>query len=101
MMLTLYLDTDLWNLLCKGDVNPEELLSGLSAHDCKPVISTQLICELAAAYKSQKKENPAELGKSLFRYLNKFVQRGVECVEMNSTLLQQYSYLCRDVKCVL
>jgi hypothetical protein len=85
---TLYLETPIWNRLAAGDIDVDVVLRPLARSGIVPVISTQLICELAATFLSKRLSNPLEFGRQLFAHLQKYVERGVPCLKMNCQLLQ-------------
>ena len=85
---TLYLETPIWNQLSSDNVDADALFETLLSSDVVPVISTQLISELAASFHSKRSSNPSRLGQRLFAYLLKYVLKGIPCLKMNCQLLQ-------------
>jgi hypothetical protein len=86
--LTIYPETNLWNELCAQDADPRVLLDGLKQRGAELIISTQLICELAATFNSTRLADPVGHGRKLFSYLSKFIEAGIPCLKMNNQLLQ-------------
>jgi hypothetical protein len=86
--ISVYPETPLWNELCAQDADPRTLLNGLQQRGSHLVISTQLICELAATFTSTRLADPIRHGRKLFSYLLEFIAAGVPCLKMNNQLLQ-------------
>jgi hypothetical protein len=85
---SIYWETPLWNELYDQNVEPNGLLRNLQQRNACPVISTQLVSELAGTFRSKRLKDPLARGSSLFSYLLRFLGAGVPCLKMNSQLLQ-------------
>jgi len=69
----IYLDTNIWNRLCDGDIEPMPFLESLKAKDACLALSQQAVYELAKTYKAK-----SERGRQLFQYLKSYVDVGVD-----------------------
>jgi hypothetical protein len=85
---SIYLETPLWNELYDRSVQPDSLRRSLQQNNAGLIISTQLICELAATFTSRRVKDPVGRGSGLFSYLSEFVAAGTPCLRMNNQLLQ-------------
>lgn len=85
---SIYLETPLWNELYDQDVEPDRIRRALQRNGAGLIISTQLICELAATFTSRRVRNPLGRGMGLFSYLFKFVSVRTPCLKMNCHLLR-------------
>jgi hypothetical protein len=86
--LSIYPETSIWCELCDQKVDPRHLWNALGERGARLVISTQLICELAATFTSTRIDDPVARGRELFSYLSRFVAAGISCLKMNKDLLQ-------------
>jgi hypothetical protein len=75
----IYLDTNLWNLLCDQSVAASKLLASLYSKHCSLVLSYQVVFELAKCFPGLRKGVP-ERGAALFAYMREFVHRNIPCV---------------------
>lgn len=78
----IYLDTNLWNYLCDQGVDPEKLVRALRVKSARLILSPHVVFELAKTYQSGSAPG-GERGKTLFKYLRKFV--GVEKVYLKDS----------------
>ncbi len=73
--MKIYLDTNLWNISFDQKINPQSLLSDLTAKNSALVLSQQTIYELAKTFRAE--TPPAyERGQSLFAHLNLYTNSG-------------------------
>jgi hypothetical protein len=83
--VTIYLDTNLWNVLC-DTTDPQVVLSSLNANCGSLVLGSHTVFELAKTFLHPTDER-VKRGKDLFSYLKHFVDHGVLCTKDNSELL--------------
>jgi hypothetical protein len=86
--LSIYPETSIWCELRDQNVDPRILWNALGQRGARLVISTQLICELAATFTSTRIDDPIARGSGLFSYLSRFVAAGIPCLKMNKDLLR-------------
>jgi len=85
----IYLDTNLWNLLCDESVAAPELLASLHSRNCSLVLSYHVVFELAKCFRGQR-NGASGRGEALFAYLREFVNRDIPCVtEMLEVLSEE------------
>jgi len=84
--MNIYLDTNLWNLLCDRGVDAQECIALLDVKNIKLVLSTHTIYELAETFRSSKAK-ASERGRQLFSYIKTFVDLDVPCAKENTELL--------------
>jgi hypothetical protein len=61
----IYLDTNVWNILCDHAVDPNELVASLAAKNANLVLSTHTFYELAKTFRASS-DKASERGKELF-----------------------------------
>jgi hypothetical protein len=83
-----YFDTCIWNQLSDENIEPDDLLKPLRSQGVSPVISIELISELAASFQSTRSASSHELGRRLFSYLSRYVENGIPCLKMKCQMLQ-------------
>jgi hypothetical protein len=89
--LEIYLDTNIWNALCDQQVDPQTLVRTLALRNANLVIGLHVFYELIKTFKSAKNEALGR-GRSLFSYLQGFMQTGIQCVKENQELLVAEMY---------
>jgi len=85
-LMNIYLDTNLWNVLCDRQVDPKELIASLAAKNASLVLSLQTFYELAKTFGSST-EKGLERGRELFSYFRNFIIAGTPCAKENMELL--------------
>jgi hypothetical protein len=77
----------LWNELCDQRPDPEVLIARLSKSGAAQlVLGTEAIYEMAKTFQMPSAK-ASERGQALFRYLKRFVDLAIPCVNMISDLL--------------
>jgi hypothetical protein len=76
----------LWNGLCDGAVDPEELVTSLAARDASLALGLHTFYELAKTFRKETRE-ARERGRRLFSYLGQLLDAGILCVKENEELL--------------
>ncbi len=84
--MNLYLDTNLWNVLCDQEIEPNKLLSSLASENSNLVLSFQTIYELAKNFHAPG-EQVSRRGIELFTYLKHYVEADIPCVKLTEELL--------------
>lgn len=84
--VNIYLDTNLWNVLCDRVVDPTKLMASLAAKNASLVLSTHTFYELAKTFRTSTRE-ALERGRKLFSYLKEFIEANTPCAKENTELL--------------
>jgi hypothetical protein len=84
--MKIYLDTNVWNLLCDRDVDSRCLRETLASTNSALVLGTHTIYELAKTFVGSQ-TLAKERGNRLFLYLKNYVDAKIDCVKGNTELL--------------
>ena len=76
--MNIYLDTNLWNVLCDQEVDQEKLVASLASKNARLVISPHTVFELAKTFRASG-EQASKRGRELFSCLKKFVDANIPC----------------------
>lgn len=77
-MIHLYLETNIWNAVCKQGVDAKALLTSLAAKNATLVPSPHAVYELARTF-TGKKPAPRAQGMKLFSCMKAFLDLGIPC----------------------
>jgi hypothetical protein len=84
--LDIYLDTNLWNELCKQDINPTTLLASLGSKNARLILSNESVYELAKTFLESGEVGP-RWGVKLFSYLRQYTSESIPITRDNMALL--------------
>jgi hypothetical protein len=84
--MDVYLDTNLWNELCKQGAGADLLLPALEEKKTRLVVSDETIYELARTFLKPGQTSPRE-GAALFSHLKGFITRSVPIAKDNMALI--------------
>jgi len=97
MRQSLYLDTNLWNMLCDQSVVPEDLVTRIRAHAWELVFSPHIRYELARTFRSPRLD-AKERAQLLFSYLARYVALNIRCVKQIPDLLrEEVRHVCKEI----
>lgn len=85
-MLKIYLDTNMWDALFDGGVQPEQFVPRLAKANKSLVLGLHAFYELARIFKSPRPDALMR-GKALFEFLNRYLNADILCAKDQSELL--------------
>jgi hypothetical protein len=84
--VNIYLDTNLWNVLCDRAVDLTQLTIALAARKANLVLSLQTCYKLAKTFRSPSRK-ALQRGRQLISYFRQFVDASIPCAKENMELL--------------